>query len=167
MLANDGLKSTRPNFFLSLRTRAWSKGWNWNWRKINFKKVLQMLLIVTVTYILLSSIVQISVAFWASILCLNATQPKMKIVGLWAWRTIKMNYDIIWNPILNSSTIQFFMSIQDLQKEIREEVKVITPESFIGSLGGSVGMFFGFSFTATILYMSKKIKVQYDRFRMK
>ena len=76
-------------------------------------------------------------------------------------------YDIIWNPILNSSTIQFFMSIQDLQKEIREEVKVITPESFIGSLGGSVGMFFGFSFTATILYMSKKIKVQYDRFRMK
>ena len=74
-------------------------------------------------------------------------------------------YDFLWNPILNSSTIQFFMSIQDLQKEVREEVKAITPESFIGSLGGSVGMFFGFSFTSTILYMSKTIKGQYDRFR--
>ena len=57
------------------------------------------------------------------------------------------------------------MSVQDLQKEVREEVKAITPESFIGSLGGSVGMFFGFSFTSTILYMSKTIKGQYDRFR--
>ena len=72
-------------------------------------------------------------------------------------------YDILNNPILNSSTIQFFMSIQDLQKEVKKEVKAITPESFIGSLGGSVGMFFGFSFTATILYAIQKIKQFYDQ----
>ena len=74
-------------------------------------------------------------------------------------------YDFLWNPMLNSSTIQLFMSIQDLRKEVREEVKAITPESFIGSLGGSVGMFFGFSFTSTILYFCEKIKAQCDRFQ--
>ena len=65
--------------------------------------------------------------------------------------------------MLNRSTIQFFMSIQDLQKEVKKEVKAITPESFIGSLGGSVGMFFGFSFTATILYTIQKIKQFYNQ----
>ena len=74
-------------------------------------------------------------------------------------------YDLLWNPMLNSSTIQLFMSIQDLRKEVREEVKAITPESFIGSLGGSVGMFFGFSFTSTILYFCEKIKAQCNRFQ--
>ena len=72
-------------------------------------------------------------------------------------------YDYIFNPMLNRSTIQFFMSIQDLQKEVKKEVKAITPESFIGSLGGSVGMFFGFSFTATILYTIQKIKQFYNQ----
>ena len=73
-------------------------------------------------------------------------------------------YEHAYQPTLNSSSIQFFMSIQDLQKEVREEVEAITVESFIGSLGGSVGMFFGFSFTATILYITEKIKIAYEHF---
>ena len=76
-------------------------------------------------------------------------------------------YEYAFNPTLNSSTIQFFMSIRDLQKEVREEVKAITIESFIGSLGGSVGMFFGFSFTATILYITEKLKTMFNHFFFK
>ena len=67
-----------------------------------------------------------------------------------------VTYDFPTNPPSNSSTIQFFMSIHDLSKEVREEVKVISIESLIGSLGGSVGMFFGFSFTSTLLYLISK-----------
>ena len=70
-----------------------------------------------------------------------------------------VTYDILPNPPSNSSTIQFFMSIHDLSKEVREEVKVISVESLIGSLGGSVGMFFGFSFTSMLLYLISKCNV--------
>ena len=73
-------------------------------------------------------------------------------------------YETTFNPLLNSSTIEFYMSIRDLKKEVREEVKTITAKAFIGSLGGSVGMFFGFSFTATILYVTEKIKIACDHF---
>ena len=73
-------------------------------------------------------------------------------------------YSLQLNPLLNSSTIEFYMNIRDLQKEVREEVQTITVEAFIGSLGGSVGMFFGFSFTATILYVTEKMKIAYDHF---
>ena len=76
-------------------------------------------------------------------------------------------YEHAYQPTLNSSSIQFFMSIQDLQKEVREEVEAITVESFIGSLGGSVGMFFGFSFTATILYITEKFQIIFNQFFLK
>ena len=75
-------------------------------------------------------------------------------------------YDVPENPMLNSSTIKFSLNIEDLQKEVREEVKAITVESLIGSLGGSVGMFFGFSFTATILYISRYINTQCERIKI-
>ena len=75
-------------------------------------------------------------------------------------------YDMPTNPMLNSSTIKFSLNIEHLQKEVLEEVKAITVESFIGSLGGSVGMFFGFSFTATILYITRYIKTQCERIKI-
>ena len=40
-----------------------------------------------------------------------------------------------------------------MAKEIREEVDVITMSELIGSVGGSLGMFFGFSISAYILKM--------------
>ena len=39
-----------------------------------------------------------------------------------------------------------------MEKEVQEEVKLLTTEDFIGSVGGSLGMFFGFSIYATFLY---------------
>ena len=41
-------------------------------------------------------------------------------------------------------------------REIREEIKVITTSNFIGSIGGSLGMFFGFSISTYALYFIDK-----------
>ena len=41
--------------------------------------------------------------------------------------------------------------------EIREEVKVITMAELIGSIGGSLGMFFGFSFSTFAWYFVNQI----------
>ena len=41
-------------------------------------------------------------------------------------------------------------------QEIREEIRVITTSSFIGSIGGSLGMFFGFSILSYALYFIDK-----------
>ena len=66
-------------------------------------------------------------------------------------------YEVLYQPAINESSIKFYMSIQNLQKEVKEEVKVITLKALIGSIGGSVGMFFGFSFTSTILQLMEKL----------
>ena len=50
----------------------------------------------------------------------------------------------------NSQTIVAIF-INALEKEIREEVDIITTSGFIGSVGGSLGMFFGFSISACLL----------------
>ena len=46
--------------------------------------------------------------------------------------------------------------IQTMTKEIREEVDVMTTSGLIGSVGGSLGMFFGFSFPGYALYLLGK-----------
>ena len=43
-----------------------------------------------------------------------------------------------------------------MEKEVQVEVKLLTTEDFIGSVGGSLGMFFGFSIYATFLYCIDK-----------
>ena len=43
----------------------------------------------------------------------------------------------------NSSVVT--ITIDSMAKEVKEEVQIITLQSFIGNLGGSLGMFFGFS----------------------
>ena len=42
-------------------------------------------------------------------------------------------------------------------KEIVEEIDVITMSGLIGSVGGSLGMFFGFSFTSYLSFIIEKI----------
>ena len=37
-------------------------------------------------------------------------------------------------------------------KEVQEEVRLLTPEVFVGSVGGSLGLLFGFSISGTIFY---------------
>ena len=51
---------------------------------------------------------------------------------------------------------RFTIHIQTMTKDIREEVDVITTSGLIGSIGGSLGMFFGFSFSGYALYLLDK-----------
>ena len=53
----------------------------------------------------------------------------------------------------SDETSRFTIYFQTMTKEIREEVDVITLSALIGSVGGSLGMFFGFSFSAYALYL--------------
>ena len=46
-----------------------------------------------------------------------------------------------------------------LRKEVKEEIEVISLSNLIGSLGGSLGMFFGFSISAYALYLMDKFIV--------
>ena len=48
------------------------------------------------------------------------------------------------------------ISLLSFAKEVKEEIKVITLSNLIGSLGGSLGMFFGFSISAYVLYLMDK-----------
>ena len=54
----------------------------------------------------------------------------------------------------NDTTLYFLIS--SLTKEIKEEIDVITLSDLIGSIGGSLGMFFGFSISASAFYLMEK-----------
>ena len=53
--------------------------------------------------------------------------------------------------------IHLMIGIWQMNKEIKEEIFIITTQDMIGSVGGSLGMFFGFSFSAFVLYLIEKI----------
>ena len=59
------------------------------------------------------------------------------------------------NTVASNLTVISF-SFAELSKEIKEEVDVITMSELIGSLGGSLGMFFGFSISANALFFFDK-----------
>ena len=48
----------------------------------------------------------------------------------------------------NDNVTELRLYLESMTKEIREEVPLITMPDLIGSIGGSLGMFFGFSFAA-------------------
>ena len=58
-----------------------------------------------------------------------------------------------------SSNNDTFIAIYTLlfTKEVKEEIDVISLSNLIGSLGGSLGMFFGFSISAYALYLIDKL----------
>ena len=63
------------------------------------------------------------------------------------------------NPIhtdinVTSTTLKF--GLFTMEKKVKEEVKLLTTEDFIGSVGGSLGMFFGFSIYATLFFCIDK-----------
>ena len=67
-----------------------------------------------------------------------------------------------YNPENNASS-EIYLSIWTMRKEIKDEIEIIATTDLIGSVGGSMGMFFGFSMSAWILYflrlcLSKLIK---------
>ena len=45
------------------------------------------------------------------------------------------------------------VKLASMKKEIMEDVELLTVSSLIGSLGGSLGMFFGFSFSGLFFYL--------------
>ena len=70
------------------------------------------------------------------------------------------------NPKLGidkSTTIHF--RIFSLRKMIKEEILVISLPDLIGSLGGSLGMFFGFSISAYVFYLLDKLIVRAMKYR--
>ena len=50
-----------------------------------------------------------------------------------------------------------YISMWSMTTEVKEEVEVITTADLIGSVGGSCGMFFGFSISAYVLFIMEKI----------
>ena len=56
-----------------------------------------------------------------------------------------------------SDMVQVYLGMWSTKKEINEEIRIITESSLIGSLGGSLGMFFGFSIFTHLLYFLDKL----------
>ena len=47
-----------------------------------------------------------------------------------------------------------------MSKEVKEEILVITTQDMIGSVGGSLGMFFGFSMYTFVIFLIDKSLMQ-------
>ena len=58
---------------------------------------------------------------------------------------------------LNSSMTEIIFGLWTMQKSIEEDVPVLTLQDLIGSVGGSLGMFFGFSLSATIIAIVRRV----------
>ena len=58
---------------------------------------------------------------------------------------------------INSSVTDFTYGLWTLDKEIQEEVPILTWPDLIGSIGGSLGMFFGFCISAVIFHCIDKL----------
>ena len=99
--------------------------------------------------------------------CLSAADQQKCSLSITAWNDIghlsKCLFHkkfIRYNPYkvtrqkYKEGNISSVFEIQkwSMNKEIREEVKIMTTEDLIGSVGGSLGMFFGLSISATVLY---------------
>ena len=61
----------------------------------------------------------------------------------------------------NEQEVAFWIDEKTLDIKIMEEVNVISLAELIGSVGGSLGMFFGFSTSGCLLYFAK---LMYDRY---
>ena len=62
-------------------------------------------------------------------------------------------------PSFNEPDDSFLLvniALSSMEQEIKEEIPIITSQSLIGSIGGSLGMFFGFSFTSIFIYFLNK-----------
>ena len=72
-------------------------------------------------------------------------------------RALTYNGDLTkWDKYEQDNATYLNIDISNSTVEIREEVYFITIEGLIGSLGGSLGMFFGFSIFGYILYLVDK-----------
>ena len=69
---------------------------------------------------------------------------------------LQQRIDNPYHKVTNLSSVEIYLSVWSMAMRIQEEVPLLTLQDFIGSVGGSLGMFFGFSMSATLLYMISK-----------
>ena len=125
--------------------------------------------------------------FWAEVLktkcpkkCIVYFEEKPKCQTIEEWQCIKSQWsNDVWTKCLyktralkfraKDSDVQSYTTGQSskvwiemysMSEEIEEEVDVITLSGLIGSLGGSLGLFFGFSiFTSVIFFFESWLKI--------
>ena len=64
----------------------------------------------------------------------------------------------------NTLKTDVFIAINAMQKVVKEEVFVLTLQDLIGSVGGSLGLFFGFSFSAVLFSCLNKFFLHFIHF---
>ena len=69
---------------------------------------------------------------------------------------LQQRIDNPYHKAINLSSVEIYLAVWSMAMRIQEEVPLLTLQDFIGSVGGSLGMFFGFSMSATLLYMISK-----------
>ena len=69
---------------------------------------------------------------------------------------LQQRIDNPYHKVTNLSSVEIYLSVWSMAMRIQEEVPLLTLQDFIGSVGGSLGMFFGFSMSATLLFMISK-----------
>ena len=73
-------------------------------------------------------------------------------------RIFTFNGDVIrLKKYEDSDWKHLIIGLFDTTKEIRKEIDMITASDFIGSIGGSMGMFFGFSLSGFVLCLMDKL----------
>ena len=90
-------------------------------------------------------------------------------IDVWAKCHIKkraMTYNAVVNNIdtydeSNEFGPLVYVEMWSMLKEIKEEIDVISFASLIGSVGGSLGMFFGFSIASYILCLVDRLVDQF------
>ena len=98
----------------------------------------------------------------------NSTQDFVCIWSLYNhWQKCLLNKHIFaYVPQINkiqmyennsNTSAVFYISAASKSKQIMEEIDVITLAGLIGSIGGSLGMFFGFSFTSYLSILIEKL----------
>ena len=69
---------------------------------------------------------------------------------------LQQRIDNGYHKAINLSSTEIYVGLWSMAIHIQEEVPLLTLQDFIGSVGGSLGMFFGFSMSATLLAMISK-----------
>ena len=103
--------------------------------------------------------------------CQTAEHNSCMTKGLWdeeeyldCYKTDKVTsyalHDRMETPLYSDRNVyetEIFIGIFTMEKVIKEEVLVLTLPDLIGSIGGSLGMFFGFSMSTSIFYWLNKM----------
>ena len=124
------------------------------------------------THIIHSNCTACQFASFANLPMCNSSKDAMCINNLafsnYLWsecnkkkRFLNFNGEVTkWADYIKDDTTVLKLEMLSMVKEIKEEIDVITLPDLIGSVGGSLGMFFGFSISASIFYCMDKFSLK-------